>query len=146
MKKLLPFVPVLLWCALIFAFSHQPKDESVKYSQIALAILRFLHIDLNDWTMGNATFAIRKIAHITEYFILYLLTFFALSKISLTSNKKLIYSFLFCLFYACTDEFHQTFIPGRVGTISDVGVDSVGMGLGLLVGILSDRRSKRFQT
>lgn len=145
MKKIIPFVPLIFWCCLIFAFSHQPKDESVKYSQLALALLRFLHIDLNDWTMGNATFAIRKIAHITEYFVLYLFTFYALSKTSMTSNKKLIYSFLFCLFYACTDEFHQTFIPGRVGTLSDVGVDSVGMGLGILLGMLSERRQKHLR-
>ena len=30
------------------------------------------------------------------------------------------------VFYACSDEFHQLFIPGRAGLVSDVLVDSIG--------------------
>jgi VanZ family protein len=28
--------------------------------------------------------------------------------------------------YACTDEFHQLFVPGRAGLITDVLIDSIG--------------------
>lgn len=31
-----------------------------------------------------------------------------------------------CTAYACTDEFHQLFVPGRAGMIQDVGVDALG--------------------
>ena len=32
-------------------------------------------------------------------------------------------------FYACTDEFHQLFVPGRAGRFSDVLIDSSGAAL-----------------
>ena len=28
--------------------------------------------------------------------------------------------------YACTDEFHQLFVPGRAGRFTDVAIDTVG--------------------
>jgi hypothetical protein len=37
------------------------------------------------------------------------------------------------LAYACTDEYHQTFVEGRTGTPIDVGVDTVGMALAAAV-------------
>ena len=35
--------------------------------------------------------------------------------------------------YAATDEFHQLFVPGRSGQISDVILDSAGAALGVLL-------------
>ena len=40
-----------------------------------------------------------------------------------------------CLLYAATDEYHQTFVPGRSGRVSDVLVDLLGSAIGTL-GIL----------
>ena len=39
-------------------------------------------------------------------------------------------------FYACTDEFHQLFVPGRAGLLSDVLIDSLSAVLGLVVFLL----------
>ncbi|MEW8956524.1 VanZ family protein, partial [Clostridium sp.] len=36
------------------------------------------------------------------------------------------YSVIFSFLYAVTDEFHQTFIPGRVGSFKDVLIDTTG--------------------
>jgi VanZ family protein len=115
---------------MIFMFSHQPKDESIQYSRLAIYLLELLHIDLNDFTMGNASFAVRKMAHFTEYFILFLLASRANRATLMQSGFAV---FFFCFLYACTDEFHQCFIPGRVGCIQDVGVDSSGAGMGALL-------------
>lgn len=123
------FLPCLLWICLIFIFSHQPKYESEKYSQLVIWFLKLLHIDLNEWTMGGGTFLVRKLAHITEYFILFLLSF-RFVKVFFPAKKidfLLIFCIFFCIFYASTDEFHQTFIFGRVGCVADVGVDSIGI-------------------
>lgn len=37
-----------------------------------------------------------------------------------------------CLFYAMTDEVHQTFVPGRFGTFRDIGYDLLGTFLAFL--------------
>ena len=35
--------------------------------------------------------------------------------------------------YAATDEFHQLFVPGRSGQVSDVILDSAGAAIGVLI-------------
>ena len=40
--------------------------------------------------------------------------------------------FGFCFLYACSDEFHQAFVPGRVGQFSDVLIDMIGVLLGVI--------------
>ena len=48
-------------------------------------------------------------------------------------KKTGILSFLFSVIYAFSDEFHQTFVPGRDGNIVDVLIDSSGALVGILV-------------
>jgi VanZ family protein len=31
--------------------------------------------------------------------------------------------------YACSDEYHQTFVDGRTGTVRDVGIDTIGIAI-----------------
>lgn len=74
------------------------------------------------------TFIIRKIAHMFEYAVLTFLIFRILNQ----TEKRHIYwdilwSFIFTLLYAISDEYHQTFIYGRVGTYRDVLIDSFGI-------------------
>ena len=38
---------------------------------------------------------------------------------------------LLAILYAASDEFHQSFVAGRGATLMDVGIDSIGAGLGL---------------
>jgi VanZ family protein len=41
-------------------------------------------------------------------------------------RRPLRWAFLLALFYAASDEWHQTFVPGRSGQISDVLIDALG--------------------
>ena len=90
-------------------------------------------------------FFVRKTAHFTEYAILGLLFYLNLKH---HSNKKqplnhhssqkqspklFALAILFSALYACTDEFHQLFVPGRTGQPFDVLVDTLGAAFGCLV-------------
>lgn len=132
------YIPLLAWMLIIFLFSHQIADESAEYSRLAIWLLQVLGIDLTEIAKGNATFIVRKTAHITEYFILCLL---ALNVAKNTWRAPHFYyiSMIFSILYACSDEFHQTFIQGRVGCIQDVGVDSIGVLIGGIVFFLFGR-------
>lgn len=82
------------------------------------------------------SFVIRKLAHIIEYLLLTLSYYYSISKTFKSSGnfqKTFFIAFLLGLFYAITDEYHQTFIPGRVGTYEDVLIDSVGILTGYLL-------------
>lgn len=110
-----PWLRVGLWCGLIFFLSNQT----------ALAG----RVDL-DKLWGILQFAWRKVAHLSEYAVLLILALAAFERTWARRKGLLLAAFAFTVLYACTDEWHQTFVPGRDGTVSDVFVDSVGGFLG----------------
>jgi len=52
------------------------------------------------------------------------------------NKKRWWLPWLLAVLYAASDEFHQSFVPGRNATPVDVGIDSIGAGIGLLVGYI----------
>lgn len=46
-------------------------------------------------------------------------------------------AFAFSALYAASDEFHQLFVPGRAGLLSDVGIDSCGAAVGAALAALA---------
>jgi VanZ family protein len=72
----------------------------------------------------------RKLGHITGYALLTALWAWALQGIV---RRPVLIAVCIALAYACTDEFHQTFVDGRYGTPIDVGVDAIGMAIAALL-------------
>jgi VanZ family protein len=66
----------------------------------------------------------RKLGHITGYALLTALWAWALQGVV---RRPLAWAVAIALAYACTDEYHQTFVHGRNGTPVDVLVDAIGM-------------------
>jgi len=124
--------PLLFWLILIFVLSHQDGDTSSQMSNWVVSILEYLHIDPETLRQSGVKTLVRKAAHMAEYFILFLL-FFRLILTAKPFRTSLVSSLLFTIGYAATDEFHQIFIPGRVGTIFDVGIDSLGAIIALML-------------
>ena len=111
---------VFLWAGFIFFLSHQPG--------------------LKSGLPGDWDFVLRKLAHISEYFVLTLLLMNALKQYRLSKKKIIIFSILFAFFYACSDEYHQVFISAREGTVRDVFIDSIGI---FLASYLFGRKKKK---
>lgn len=88
---------------------------------------------------------IRKIAHILEFFCLGVTGTLLFSELCKRKRNALSLSLLLSFLYACSDEWHQTFVPGRSGSLSDVCIDSIGVLLGAVsVGlILLSSQSKK---
>jgi len=102
------WVLVVVWMGVVFWFSAQPK-----------AALDF----------GQPEF-LSKAAHVAEYAILGWLVQRA------RGDKRAWWqSWLIAILYAATDEFHQSFSPGRTPRVTDVMIDAVGAGIGLVVAI-----------
>ncbi|MFC7395446.1 VanZ family protein [Scopulibacillus cellulosilyticus] len=85
-------------------------------------------------------FCIRKLGHISEYAALtfLLVCVFLITRIS----RKIAYmtGFLLSLLYALSDEWHQSFIPGRTGHLIDVFTfDLFGILLGLIAAFIVNR-------
>jgi len=112
MKKLLlilpRWLPALFFMTVIFAFSSQPSDD----------LPSFL-----DWD-----YVIKKAGHVIGYGLLALsyLHFFNYDK------KRYWLAWLLAVLFSATDEFHQSFVPGRHPSIIDVLVfDNFGAATGL---------------
>ncbi|OQA89749.1 MAG: VanZ like family protein [Elusimicrobia bacterium ADurb.Bin231] len=107
MKFLKPWLPVFLWCFLIFFLSSIPGLKT---------------------SLGFGDLVLRKIAHMTEYFVLTLLLYRALKKsFYMPAQRILFIAMLLSFVYALSDEYHQSFVPNRSGNIIDVLIDSTGI-------------------
>ncbi len=85
----------------------------------------------------------RKIAHASEYLILSILLLVALKNSGVSSAKIFIITLMICFMYACTDEYHQTFVSGRTGQFSDVLIDALGAFIGILGYIIISKLRNR---
>ena len=74
---------------------------------------------------------IRKSAHVAAFLILAVLIFLLIE--SIIGKKKIFYPILFTVLCAASDEFHQSLVPGRGPSINDVGIDSAGAIIGVML-------------
>ncbi len=87
---------------------------------------------------------LKKGSHALAFGILAWLYLRALrGRFSATAALRLL-SAVLAMLYAASDEYHQTFVPGRKGRLFDVGVDTAGVcGAMLLIWWLERRRQLR---
>jgi VanZ family protein len=89
---------------LIFFLSAQQADEGLAWWDVVL----------------------RKIGHVGGYALLTLLWTSALVGVTARPVKS---AALIAFLYACTDEYHQSFVETRNGSAIDVGIDAIGIAL-----------------
>jgi VanZ family protein len=78
----------------------------------------------------------RKMGHVTEYAILTILAVRAIQFGEPRLKKSAFFgAFLLSALFACSDEFHQRFVPGRGASPIDVAIDLTGVTL-VMVGIV----------
>jgi VanZ family protein len=83
-----------------------------------------------DSGLGTVDFVLRKLTHMAEYLLLTLLWAWTLGPLSARAS---LFAALISIAYAASDEFHQSFVPGRTGTPRDLIFDGFGVLLALLL-------------
>lgn len=133
--KYMAWLPAAFMMAAIFWFSAQPADASTEMSDgVTRLLLRMAEaaglMELSPERVYELcvllSTPVRKCAHITEYAVLYLTVLFGLKHWGIQGNVRLRRALTVTVLYACTDEFHQLFVPGRAGMVTDVMIDSIG--------------------
>lgn len=109
--------PPILWGLVIFSFSSYPVGFSTEFY----------------WK----DFIIKKTAHIIEYGILATLLYRAMINSELEKKKAMWFSILIAFLYGLTDEFHQSFTPGRESRMRDVIIDTIGASI-FMFGIIDN--------
>lgn len=142
--KPLSFLPALIMMYFIYNFSSQTGSESGSLSYevskiIILAYNKLCFKGYDNMTLNELIALIhpyvRKSAHITEYFLLAASISFPLYVYRIRGFALTLLAGAFCVGFACLDEYHQTFVSGRVGSSHDVLIDSIG----ILIGIIAVR-------
>ena len=138
--KVIRFILVLLLLVtfgMIFNFSNQDSDKSGSTSQkLTEAITRDikaiqeLNKDEKAKVIDQIENIIRKIAHFSLYALVGFLLMSLLITYNINEKNKIISTVTIGAIYAISDEFHQSFIPGRSGQASDVFLDTLGVAVG----------------
>lgn len=119
-------LPVLAWMGLIFAMS---ADAASGQSSGALTrwLLGCLGLSAPSTALvAQVGFGLRKLAHLSEYAVLACLWAWAWGGPWPSSVQRLLAVAVGCWAYAASDEWHQTWVPQRVGCWTDLWIDSTG--------------------
>lgn len=136
MKKNILFILIILWMGVIFYFSSMTADVSTRQSDgfISMTIGKIIDVFYDDISINekqeiieNIKIPIRKLAHISEFFILTILVSLYINCYNIDIKRLLLITFIISFIYACSDEFHQLFVSGRSATFIDVLIDSIGI-------------------
>lgn len=133
----------ILCMIMIFCFSLENSDESSETSMKLTDTA--VHIVVDDFEdlpekkqltiLDKATFIIRKSAHFSLFAMLGFLVSMSVGRrklFSITSAGVVI----FCFLYAVSDEFHQSFVPGRSCEFRDMMIDTSGAVTGMLISMV----------
>ena len=151
-RLILPTLLIFQMC-FIFIMSSFGHNSSDAQSNLFVDFIaqNFPHVrhglENNLISLNTLIFLVRKTAHFTEYAILGSLFF-----INLRNTHKdliehpLVISILFSFLYACTDELHQIFVPGRSAQFRDVLIDTLGASFGTIITYLTIKLFTKIKT
>lgn len=138
-------VVLLIACvAMIFLFSSQTSRDSGNLSKgvtkeiLTVVYPSFSELDaVQQQTCVNAVFLkVRKLAHFFLFAVLGMISVSAMVLWRHPWKKGIVWdiwlALVFCFLYACTDELHQMFVPGRGAQLRDVMLDTAGAFCGIL--------------
>ena len=135
-KKSKYVILTIIWMSFIFCMSNQSANISNELSRNIENLLNSTPI-IGNMLSGilnspNSQFIVRKSAHIILFCLLSILCFIVIYEIKKNVKISTVVSYSITFIYACIDEIHQLFIPGRSGKINDVLIDSIGVIMGLI--------------
>ena len=132
---------MVIWMLVISGFSGQDAEHSgsLSYSVSCALVREYAQVtraEMTEEEIGELAHRIehpiRKLAHMTEYGILAILLW-----LNLILYRGVRYRYHIAAVgttvFAGVDEFHQTFVDGRAGRLTDVWIDSCGGVLALLL-------------
>jgi len=117
-----------------------------KYSKVSwlftIAIAVFIFY-LSSLTFEPGPYTTSMNTIIYHFAIFFVLTFFFLPALVKGKSKKLfLIGIILAIIYAVSDEFHQLFVMGRHGSLTDIMYDSTGILLASFIYVLSLRFRK----
>lgn len=151
------FLPALLVFQMLFIFTMSSFGHTSSDAQSNLFVdfiaQNFPHVrhglENNLISLSTLIFFVRKTAHFAEYAILGSLFFLNLKswqKSKSSTSMNILLSLIFSFLYACTDELHQIFVPGRSAQFRDILIDTLGASFGATITYLTIKFFAKIKT
>jgi len=129
------WLPVLIWLGVIFLGSTDMLSAE-HTSRFLVPFLRWIDPQISFATLNAIQLGIRKLGHLTEYAILAMLLWRALrsgTRWQMKMSISFLVAALASAIFATSDEFHQSFVPSRTASPTDVMIDICGTLIGLSI-------------
>ena len=126
-NRVFRYIPALLWMIVIFILSHQTGSELNSYIPW-----------VQRWFPWLDSF---NAGHFVSYFLLAILIWWGIASHRWSVSILVV---LLCVIYGLTDEYHQSFVPGRTPDIEDIRNDAIGAALAMIVVKLPFIRRRMF--
>lgn len=142
-RRIWRYGPLVVWMAFIF-FASTEEFSGENTSRIIGPLLRWLFPEISEEKLALAHLITRKVAHFAEYAVLGWLAAraFATSSRQALRRQWFLISLLLVVLYSLSDEYHQSFVPSRTGSIYDSFIDMSGGLAALLLHALLYRRKR----
>nr|WP_295307311.1 VanZ family protein [uncultured Blautia sp.] len=140
--KPLSFLPAIVMMYVIYSFSAQTGEVSGALSyEVSYQIVETKNEVLNEnksydelaYSASSIEFYVRKAAHMTEYCLLAIAISFPLYVYGVRGIWLILLAGVICVGFAGLDEYHQSFVANRGPSMRDVGIDSIGVTVGILL-------------
>ena len=124
---------------IIFIFSSQNGEELATVSKgllYDLIKLLFRDGELKESKIIIYEAILRKVAHFSIYTSVGIWSMASLETFFIEENnnkRRFIISLIIGFLYACSDEIHQSFLTGRMGSFIDVILDTIGVANGIVL-------------
>ncbi|MCM3871286.1 MAG: VanZ family protein [Pyrinomonadaceae bacterium] len=132
-ERIWRYAPLIVWMALItFASSNELSADNT--SRVIGPLLLWLFPNITEESLSLSHLLVRKAAHLAEYAVLGLLAAraFSGSAAEFLRQRWLLASLILIVLYALLDEYHQSFVVSRTGSLYDSGIDIAGGLVGLV--------------
>lgn len=141
-KKGIKLTFIILCMVTIFLFSSDDASLSTKKSDgFIIQVSNFfvgtkLSKVQQEKIIDYFVVPVRKSAHFFIYLLLGIFIVSFLNEFSISTKRLVLLAIFLSFLYACSDEIHQLFVPGRSGQISDVLLDTLGASVGISIYML----------
>lgn len=127
LHRVLRYGPLLLWMIFI-TFASTAEFSSLHTSKVIRPLILWLLPNLTEVELAQVHFGIRKLGHLAEYGLLAYLASraFVTSSFTFIRRRWFLLAALLVLVFSLLDEFHQSFVPSRSGSIYDCIIDMIG--------------------
>lgn len=133
---------LLLWCGVIYYVSADPVFTADSTAQ---AFQHAAPVAAKPGLVERLNILVRKTGHAVGFGVLGAFAWAALSEWPKPRGVAF-WAWLLATLYAVSDEWHQSWVPGRTGVAKDVLLDSVGAAVAvLLVAWLVPRLGRRWR-